>query len=100
MSQIKTVSPKDPDSVEWFSIDFANYLRDGDEIDELVEVAIDEGGTGLMVVEDTPGKNGTVVSFKLSGGTLDKTYRVRARVTTTPSEETLDQSLNVAIATQ
>ncbi len=102
MSQIKSVSPKDPDSVEWFSIDFANVLRDGDEIDDLIEVVLDvtdDAETAAEIVEDTPGVNGTVVSFMLSGGTRGFKYRPRARVITEQGE-TLDLSFDVTIADQ
>jgi hypothetical protein len=94
---IASVTPKDPNSVEWFSWDFANMLRSGDSIVSLVEVAIDGYFLGLTIVDGSTGFDGSVVSAKLSGGTLGKKYKVRARVTTA-SGETLDLSFIVQIA--
>ncbi|HEX2882120.1 MAG TPA: hypothetical protein VHO25_21520 [Polyangiaceae bacterium] len=100
---IRSLSPKDPNSEEWFSWDFKSTLRPGQTIDELIETVIDEGDDGddaLEIIEDTSTFDGTVVSAKFRKGTLGQTYTCRATVTTEDPVEKLDHSFKVTIVHQ
>jgi hypothetical protein len=91
-----TLSPKDPNSVEPITFDFSHRLSEiaDDELDSIVQVAIDDGDSNLNL--DAQFLVSPYVTQWLSGGTLGTWYTIRARVTTTAGR-TLDMSAKLKI---
>lgn len=95
---IQTLSPKDPDSAEFFNWDFTLMLMTGDSIATVVGTLVTSGDDALVLV-GSPALASPKVSQKISGGTLGSKYVVRCRVTTTLGE-TLDLSFQLPIEAQ
>lgn len=91
---IKPFSPKDPNEVDFFNLDFTNRLPVGDSVASLVTLFVAVGDSSLVV--DQAALSGNIVSGRWSGGTLGETYTITARVTTTQGR-TLDLSGTVEI---
>ncbi|HZY76546.1 MAG TPA: hypothetical protein VFE40_09525 [Jatrophihabitantaceae bacterium] len=66
---------KDPDAVLDYQIDWSAWL-DGDTIVTSVWIVPDG------IVKDSDSHTDTAATIWLSGGTIDKTYRVTNRITT------------------
>ena len=92
-----TWSPKDPNSSEFFAFDFSQLLAEGDSVAGIVGVTADETDSALTL--GTPAQNDSLVVVRLSGGTLNFTYQLRAEVTTAGGE-TLDLTCPLLIRTQ
>jgi len=95
---IQSLSPKDPDSVEFFNWDFTAVLIAGDSIASVVSTVVTSGDSAL-VLEGSPALSGSLVSQRISGGTLGTEYTVRCRITTTLGE-TLDLSFSIFVENQ
>lgn len=79
--------PKAADEAEFFEWNFADAVTPGDTVDTLVGVT-ELQGDGALVIAQTK-LTGFLVSAKLSAGTPESPYVVRAQVTTVGGE-TLD----------
>lgn len=95
---MKSMQPKDPDAVLDYTFDWGPYLASNSDAIASHDVAIDDPPDNSLVIEDFL-RDGAVVTVWLSGGTLDQTYIVRCRVTTTGGR-TDDRSFSLYIAQQ
>jgi hypothetical protein len=92
---LRTFDTKDPDEVDFWNIDFADMMPPTDSIATLGTVFVTGSDTALVI--DQTSFSGKVVSGRWQAGTLDVTYTITARVTTTQGR-TLDKSGVVFIA--
>lgn len=88
---------KDPNSVEWFGVDWTERLQ-GDDLFAADSVAsstwvIPSGLTQADAMSMTK-----AAGVKLSGGTVGSTYKVVNRITTAVNGETLDGTLEIVVA--
>lgn len=92
-----TLSPKDPDSEEWFNWDFTRLIQSGagGTIASIVAGPLKEDGDDAVTVLVGPAisPSGLLVSAKLGGGTSETRYQFTMRVLTTAGE-TLDHTLS------
>lgn len=80
---IQVLDPKDPDSLEPFTLDFTRRLEEIDPTETIVSqsVGIDSGPDSALVISSVILLS-PFVTVWLSGGTLNARYRVRGRVIT------------------
>lgn len=77
---MKPFKPKDPDSRvrRWFKWDAYCAARNTSVVS--YELAIDDAPDASLVI-DSDAIEGNVISFWIEGGTLERTYVIRSRVT-------------------
>lgn len=75
-------------------IDWADWLLDAGDT-SIVSATVTSVPTGITVVSSAV--NGTRVDFRLSGGTLGATYRIRCQIVTNTGHDPID-SLVVKVA--
>lgn len=87
---------KDPQSVEWFGIDWTARLQ-GDEVFAADTVLSSDWivPAGLTQVDDMAMTKAAGV--KLSGGAMGSTYRVTNRIVTAVNGETLDGTIEISV---
>lgn len=72
---------KDPDSTLDYSMDWADWLKDGES---LSAQAVTVSPAGLTITN--VGRTGSVVNWRAAGGEVGRTYFVTVRVTTSTGQ--------------
>jgi hypothetical protein len=89
---------KDPDARLDWTIDWSDYLQDGETISTSAW-AIDAPPDAVLVIASgayAPSNTGTTATVWLTGGTLHKSYYVRNRITTSDGRID-DQTIRVFV---
>lgn len=78
-------TPKRPQDIEIFQIDFVRLVPTGDSIASAEVVAITKVGKGSAagMIVGGPTVSGTKVQQRVGGGSKDTTYDLRFKITTT-----------------
>lgn len=87
-----TWDPKDPDEVLDYKLDWSARMVEDDTITTSIWLPVD----GLTVDSDDIGEDGASTTIWLSGGTLDASYDLTNRVTTSGGR-TMDQTVKLKI---
>jgi hypothetical protein len=97
MSRRVAIARKDPDAKLDWTIDWSDYLEAGETIASS-SWAIDNPPDASLTIAGSPAPSNTTTTAKawLTGGTLQKRYYVRNRITTSAGRID-DQSINLGI---
>ena len=72
---------KDPNAIKPYSIDWTNWLSDGDSVSSVASNVDAPAGDSTPVEVDSSSVSGAKTIFVLSAGTIGNTYEIRYRVT-------------------
>lgn len=98
MSLAKTI--KDPNAIVPYSIDWTDWISDlsGQSISS-ASWAIDSPPDAALTL-GASSLSGSVASVVVSGGTVDRSYSLRCRITTSPSSYIDDRTIVIRIASR
>lgn len=88
---------KDPQSVEWFGVDWTARLQ-GDALFAADEILASDWTVPAGLAEEDDMTMTKAAGVKLSGGVMGATYRVTNRITTAVNGETLDGTIEIIIS--
>ena len=88
---------KDPQSVEWFGVDWTERLQ-GDQVFAADTIVSSDWIVPNGLTEEDDMWMTKAAGVKLSGGEVGMTYRVTNRIVTALNDETLDGTIEIIVA--